>query len=271
MQRIGPAARHRYGAVPLLMLVTVAALTALTGCTAEQTARPPVIAGPASGTHRRPHHEAAPPEDGSVMDLLPRFEAGGLPLWAIGAAAALVLGVAAAVALALTVSQRGRRHQAGPYPMPAGPYTMPAGVPAPAEPPASRDERAPLVRALAGVAADGASQAVTQQIDRLLSAGSVDRDALVHACVRHRDQLSERFPHLDEQLCAALESVGVLEVRVDGQRFDARVHEAVDLSPTADPGLHDIVARTTRCGYVDGDRVLRVPRVVVYRLEDPRS
>ncbi|WP_432924386.1 nucleotide exchange factor GrpE [Microbispora sp. CA-135349] len=126
-----------------------------------------------------------------------------------------------------------------------------------------------LIRALEYVAGSGASRAVSEQIERLLADGPPDRDALVQACIRHRDQLSARFPGLGERLHDALHTVGVREVRAVGRRFDGRVHESVRVTPTTDPAMHDLVAETTRCGYVDGDRVLRVPRVVVYRLADP--
>ncbi|GAA4567534.1 nucleotide exchange factor GrpE [Planotetraspora kaengkrachanensis] len=123
-----------------------------------------------------------------------------------------------------------------------------------------------LTAALREIAAGGVSDALAQQIDRLLAA-EPGRDALVDACVRFRDQLGERHPLLADRLLDALGPAGVREIGADGQPFDGRVHEAVDVVPTADPRLHDVVASTERPGYVDGDRVVRVPRVSVYRLE----
>jgi molecular chaperone GrpE (heat shock protein) len=124
-----------------------------------------------------------------------------------------------------------------------------------------------LAGALREVGASGASQAIAQQIDRLLLPSEPDRSTLVGSCIRFRDQLSERFPHLAHRLGAALEAAGVREIRADGQAFDGRRHEAVGTVSTADPDLHDLVSQTVRCGYVDGDRVLRVPEVMIYRLE----
>lgn len=205
---------------------------------------------------------------------------GGFVKWLlIGLALAFGVIVAGVVAV---IQIAGRRSSAPglpgvPYPasaafIPAAPPpgnsqrpSSPAGTGSP--PVALPDGRAVLARSLREVSAGGASQAISQQIERLLSEGEPDRDALVASCVRFRDQLSERFPQLADTLRAALAAAGVHEVRADGQRFDGRVHEAVDTAPTADPGLHDLVAQTLRCGYVDGDRVVRVPRVVVYRLE----
>jgi hypothetical protein len=132
------------------------------------------------------------------------------------------------------------------------------------------DGRAELVRALRDLGASGVSEAISQQIDRLLTpqqpGGGPDRGSLVASCVRFRDQLAERFPQQADLLGAALEAAGVRELLADGQPFDGRMHEAVETAPTDDPALHDVVSKTVRCGYVDGDHVLRVPRVVVYRL-----
>ncbi|GAA1007142.1 hypothetical protein Aple_017140 [Acrocarpospora pleiomorpha] len=145
---------------------------------------------------------------------------------------------------------------------------MPIGRPAPspAQPPLSAGEG--LARALTEVAAGGASPAVSQQIERLLAEGR-DRVALALACARFHDQLSERFPELAELLAAALVEAGIQEVRPDGLPFDGELHEAVDTTPTDDPDAHDTVAETVRAGYLDGDQVLRVPQVVVYRREPP--
>ncbi|GII27615.1 nucleotide exchange factor GrpE [Planotetraspora mira] len=123
-----------------------------------------------------------------------------------------------------------------------------------------------LAGSLREVADGGVSEALAQQIDRLL-ASEPGRDALVEACIRFRDQLGERHPFLAARLLEALGTAGVHEIRADGQPFDGRVHEAVEVVPTADPRLRDVVASTERPGYVDGDRVVRVPRVAVYRLE----
>ncbi|GAA1294262.1 hypothetical protein Psi02_41850 [Planotetraspora silvatica] len=123
-----------------------------------------------------------------------------------------------------------------------------------------------LAGSLREVADGRVSEALAQQIDRLL-ASEPGRDALVDACIRFRDQLSERHPFLAARLLDALGTAGVHEIRADGQPFDGRVHEAVEVVPTADPRLRDVVASTERPGYVDGDRVVRVPRVAVYRLE----
>lgn len=162
----------------------------------------------------------------------------------------------------------------GSRPDPYGPATGPTtgpGSPAAFSPPPpvpGPDGRAELARSLREVGVSGVSQAIAQQIDRLLAQYEPDRGTLVASCIRFRDQLSERSPQLADMLGNALETAGVREIRADGQAFDGRVHEAVGTTPTEDPSLHDLVSRTTRCGYLDGDHVLRVPRVAVYRFEE---
>ncbi|GIH24547.1 hypothetical protein Aph01nite_28570 [Acrocarpospora phusangensis] len=139
-------------------------------------------------------------------------------------------------------------------------------APSPAQPPLGAGDG--LARALAEVAAGEPSQAVTQQIERLL-AEEPGREALALACARFRDQLAGRFPELADLLGAALAEAGVSEVRPDGEPFDGELHEAVDTAPTEDPDAHGTIAETVRAGYLDGDQVLRVPQVVVYRQDPP--
>lgn len=143
-----------------------------------------------------------------------------------------------------------RARTAGPPP-PARPRTapLPTGTPA-------------LADALRQVAAGTSSVAVAEQIDRLLGRPDTTRDDLVAACIRQRDQV--RDERLRAVLLHALVGVGVSEVRADGERFDPHRHETVDRAPVADPALHDTVASTERCGYLDNGRVLRVPRVILH-------
>jgi molecular chaperone GrpE (heat shock protein) len=65
----------------------------------------------------------------------------------------------------------------------------------------------------------------------------------------------------------ALAEVGVAEVVVDGQRFDPGRHQAVDHVATTDPAADGLVARTSRRGFTDRDRVVRPPQVLVYRYQ----
>ncbi|GAA3447376.1 nucleotide exchange factor GrpE [Planomonospora venezuelensis] len=145
-------------------------------------------------------------------------------------------------------------------PMPSAQPAVPDGDPAPA----ASD---PLKDVLEEVAGSGISQALTQQVERLFAGGRPSREALVEACIGCRDQIAERHPRLADRLLAGLNRAGVREIVADGQRFDPRLHEAFGTEPTDRPELHDIVAETVKHGYADGDRVVRVPQVAVYRHE----
>ncbi|MEV5409265.1 nucleotide exchange factor GrpE [Thermopolyspora sp. NPDC052614] len=198
---------------------------------------------------------------------------GGSAPWVI-TGVALALGLAAGAAAVIPAVRR-RASWAPPRvaTVPAAPPRPRTIERVPARPGGSssrpeRDHRA-LTAALREVAAGNVSQAVTQQIDRLLSGGDPGREALVSACIRYRDQLEDRHPALAARLLDALRAVGVHEVVADGQRFDARIHEAVDMIHTDDPSLDGRIAATEVRGYSDGDRVVRVPKVTVYRM-DPR-
>ncbi|MBO3749034.1 nucleotide exchange factor GrpE [Streptosporangiaceae bacterium NEAU-GS5] len=240
MQRIGrPVA-------PVAVLVTalIVAAWVLTACSSRPAAPAAPVAPIAS--------IAAPNPSRSVVPRprpMPGIERAAGPDWRVLLPIGLLVAGLAVGAVIAAVAYANRRRPVMTPPAPAPGW--PAGP--------------TLDSALREVAASGASQAVTQQIQRLLAEGP-GREALVQACVRYRDLLADRYPQLAGTLAAALAASGVRETHADGQPFDGRLHEAVDVAPTADPRLHDRVARTVRCGYVDGDRILRVPTVVVYRL-----
>jgi hypothetical protein len=124
-----------------------------------------------------------------------------------------------------------------------------------------------LRQALADVQRSTTSQAVRQQIGRLLE-HPASREQLIASCIAQRDQAAD--PATDQRLGAALGQVGVEQIRADGVRFDARLYEAVGRVAAPSPQLHDVIASTEEVGYIDhGDRrdqyqVLRLPKVVVY-------
>ncbi|MGW4423754.1 nucleotide exchange factor GrpE [Streptosporangium sp. NPDC004631] len=163
-----------------------------------------------------------------------------------------------------------------PTPQPSMPTPPPPGPPAPGPPAASGPpgsgppgpaEAGPLEDALAEVAGSGISQALTQQVERLFAQGRPERAALVESCIGCLDQIAERHPRLAGTLLDALHRAGVREIVADGRRFDPRLHEAFGTEPTARPELHGVVAETVKRGYADGDHVIRVPKVAVYRHE----
>lgn len=154
-----------------------------------------------------------------------------------------------------------------PGPPAPGPPVVPSGPPGSGPPgPAEAD---PLEGALAEVAGSGISQALTQQVERLFAQGRPERAALVESCIGCLDQIAERHPLLAGTLLDALSRAGVREIVADGRRFDPRLHEAFGTEPTARPELHGVVAETVKRGYADGDHVIRVPKVAVYRHESP--
>ncbi|GAA3151758.1 hypothetical protein GCM10010466_48500 [Planomonospora alba] len=153
-------------------------------------------------------------------------------------------------------------------PAPAGPPAagvspVPPASPAPPSPEASGAD--PLADALAEVARSGISSALAQRVERLFADGHPGRQALIDACIDCRDQVEERHPHLSGLLLDGLNRAGVREIVADGERFDPRRHEAFGTEPTDRPELHDTVAETVKRGYADGDHVIRVPQVAVYR------
>lgn len=164
-------------------------------------------------------------------------------------------------------SRRPPRAPAGGQPPrwqpPAGPGQLP---------PAGRPTTAVdiLAQALADVQRSTTSEAVRQQIGRLLEQPR-SREQLIASSIAQRDQAAD--PGTDQRLAVALGQVGVEQIRADGARFDPRLHEAVGRVAAPSPQLHDVVASTDEVGYIDhGDgrdqnRVLRLPKVVVYWAE----
>ncbi len=59
--------------------------------------------------------------------------------------------------------------------------------------------------------------------------------------------------------------LGAEKLPAVGQRFDPRLHDAVDLVPVEDPADDELVVQEVQAGYRVGDRVLRPARVRVGR------
>jgi len=72
-----------------------------------------------------------------------------------------------------------------------------------------------------------------------------------------------------ERLLAVLAATGIEPMRVEGQRFDARLHVALGTVPAVEGLPAGTVATELRRGYLDGDRVLRYAEVAVAR--DPQQ
>jgi hypothetical protein len=124
----------------------------------------------------------------------------------------------------------------------------------------------------------GASVAIAAGIGMLMlssprrsSAGVPDeaargRSALITACIEVSDRVESAA--LREQLMDALADAGVTAVDVpEGDYFDPSCHRAVGRIHTPDRHCHNRVATTERTGFMDRDRRLRCPDVLVFNAD----
>lgn len=94
-----------------------------------------------------------------------------------------------------------------------------------------------------------------------------ERVRLVEVCIDLGDRLRDANPALWNRLQRGLAEVGVESILPDGERFDPERHEAVGAESTDDPSRNQVVS-TEFAGYADHGRVVRRPKVVVYRVEE---
>ncbi|WP_154697324.1 nucleotide exchange factor GrpE [Lentzea guizhouensis] len=109
-----------------------------------------------------------------------------------------------------------------------------------------------------GVTSDNGVETIA---DELLDQALAERRALVQLCLYALDRASSGVV---ERIEEGLSSIGVVAMRVDGQRFDPAQHEAGGTVPTDDMSLLGLVAETEVPGFCDRGRVLRAPIVTVY-------
>jgi hypothetical protein len=96
---------------------------------------------------------------------------------------------------------------------------------------------------------------------------AADREQLIRGLIDLADRLRDADrTGLWKTANRHLEAVGVQVHVADGQRFDPAAHQAGGYQPTDIPGNHLTVAATEECGYTDHGRVIRRPRVIVYRV-----
>lgn len=95
-----------------------------------------------------------------------------------------------------------------------------------------------------------------------------DRRLLIDLVIYAFDRA--RTPAIQQRLTAGLAQIGVQVVRPEGGPFDPATQEAGGVLPTADPALHNVIAETECAGFRDGERIVREPVVVVYRLTTHR-
>jgi GrpE len=94
-----------------------------------------------------------------------------------------------------------------------------------------------------------------------------ERDRLISLCIDLRDRLGAGG--LGNRIGQELASVGVTTVDPAGGAFDAKAQVAVGVEVTADRILDGTIAQVEELGYMDRDRVLRLPSVIVWRLRRP--
>ncbi len=97
-----------------------------------------------------------------------------------------------------------------------------------------------------------------------LSLALSERSALIDLCLYALDRA--KSPGVVERLAEGFDDVGVVALRPDGERFDPARHEAAGTVPTDDPEIDGLVAETEILGFVDRDRMLRPPVVLVHQL-----
>jgi molecular chaperone GrpE len=66
-------------------------------------------------------------------------------------------------------------------------------------------------------------------------------------------------------LLRQLESLGLERTGAPGEPFDAERHEAIMAVPAAEPGLGGTIQTVFEAGFVQGDRLVRPARVIVYQ------
>ena len=157
-------------------------------------------------------------------------------VFGVGVLAFLLGLLVAGVPLALLLA--ARRKPAGPGQAPPGP---PPVAPAPV----------------------AAGPAIGPAPSREEAAIRSQRAGLVEALISLRDQLPSEA--LADEAQRALAAAGITEIRPDGEVFDPARHRATDQVTAADVQAHNRVTATERVGYADGERVIRLPEVVVAR------
>jgi molecular chaperone GrpE len=73
---------------------------------------------------------------------------------------------------------------------------------------------------------------------------------------------------VEHQFMEALHKLGLSEVPGEGAKFDPNVHEALGVTPVADPAQDGVVLVVHTTGYAVGTRVLQAAQVVIGKFEE---
>lgn len=104
----------------------------------------------------------------------------------------------------------------------------------------------------------------TNAHSRSPSADETDhRLELIHALIRLAEQTDNVT--IQNGIRNALRNVGVTPVSPLGETFDPDRHEADDATDAPDEAMAGTIAAVVAPGYLDGSRMIRPARVVIYR------
>ena len=155
---------------------------------------------------------------------------------------------------------------------------------APPETPAvaDGDERGAALRALRSL--EAAQERATKQVKRESDEAKgklvmellpvIDNlDRTIRAAGQHgRDPaMLEGVRMVRSQLEAVLLRYGVEKIDATAQKFDPTMHEAIGLTPVADPRANGMVAQQLEPGYAYAGRLLRPAKVMVAKYQQPES
>ncbi|HEU4732435.1 MAG TPA: nucleotide exchange factor GrpE [Kofleriaceae bacterium] len=100
---------------------------------------------------------------------------------------------------------------------------------------------------------------VLDNLDRTIRAAHGGRDPAILEGVRL----------VRHQLEGVLRGYGVERIEAVGQRFDPSLHEAIGVTPVADPARHGVIVQQAEPGYRFGAKLLRPAKVSVGKLVAP--
>lgn len=107
---------------------------------------------------------------------------------------------------------------------------------------------------------DSAVGAVLRVFDDLGRAVSMAEEAADNS----REAITDGLRLVQDNLEKELGQLGVERYGADGEQFDPELHEAVTALPAPAADLAGTVAQVVQAGFRQGDRLIRVAKVVVY-------
>ena len=96
---------------------------------------------------------------------------------------------------------------------------------------------------------------IVEDLDRVLNHMPID--------AKNLDEWKKGLEGVRKRLHDILENLGVKKIETLGEKFNPEIHEAVQQVQGQDEG---IIAEEISSGYKRGDKLLKIPRVAVYKL-----